>query len=65
MNKTFFLYAVSALAILALADFYPKLSMFFVGLLILGVITVHGSDYADLLNKAQGQKGGSLGGQLG
>lgn len=55
-NKTFFLYAVSALAVLALADLYPKLAMFFVGLLILGVLAEHGSEYAAMLNAAQGKK---------
>lgn len=53
MNKTFFLYAISALTILALANFYPRIAALFVGLLILGVLAEHGDEYAKLLDSAQ------------
>lgn len=56
MNKTVLLYSISGLSVLALADIYPKLAMFLVGLLIVGVLAVHGDDYAALLNSAQGKK---------
>ena len=55
-NKTVFLYAISALLVIALAGVYPRLAMVFVGLLILGVIVEHGADYAAMLNALQGGK---------
>lgn len=53
-NKTFFLYAVSSIAVLALAAFYPRIAALLVGLLILGVLAQHGADYAKLLDSANG-----------
>lgn len=56
-NKTFLLYAISALSVLALAAFYPRTAALLVGILILGVLAQHGTEYADLLNAASGHTG--------
>lgn len=55
MNKTVVLYGISALSLLALADYYPRLATLFALLLILGVLAEHGADYAGLLDKGQGK----------
>lgn len=49
MNKTVFLYAVSALSIIALASAYPTLAKSIVGIMILGLLAMHGPEYAALL----------------
>jgi hypothetical protein len=54
MNKTVFLYAISAISLLALANFYPKIASFLVAILILGVLAQHGDEYAKLLDSMQG-----------
>lgn len=52
MTKTVILYVVSTLAVLALSSVYPKLAIYLVALLIIGVLAQHGADYADLINSA-------------
>lgn len=53
-NKEFFLWGISALTLIALADPYPNVAIFFAWLLIVGVLVIHGSDYAALIKSAIG-----------
>lgn len=47
--KTFFFYGISALALIALANYMPKVAIMFAFLLIAGVLLTHWSDYAGYL----------------
>lgn len=47
--KTFFYYGVGILALLALASYEPMAAIFFVFLLIAGVLLTHWQDYAPFL----------------
>jgi len=47
--KTFFFYGISALALIALANYMPKVAIMFAFLLIVGVLLTHWSDYAGYL----------------
>lgn len=47
--KTFLFYGVSALALIALADFLPKAAIMLAIILVVGVLLTHWQDYAPYL----------------
>jgi hypothetical protein len=49
-NTTVFLYGISALSLVALADPFPKVAIMFTVILIAGVLLTHASDYASMLS---------------
>ena len=53
-NKQFYLWAISALLLIALADPYPNIAIGFTLLLILGVLLVHSDNYISLAHAAFG-----------
>ena len=54
--KTFFFYGISAAALIALAEYMPKVAIMFAVILIAGVLLTHWQDYAPLIggNLAKG-----------
>lgn len=48
--KTFFFYGISAAALIALADPYPKLAVIFALILIAGVLLTHWQDFTPYLS---------------
>lgn len=53
MTKTVVLYTVSILSVLALSTVYPKIAVYLVGLLIIGVLVEHGTEYANIISGVQ------------
>lgn len=49
-NKQFFLWGISGLTLIALADPYPNLAIAFAWLLIIGVLLINSDAYIGLLN---------------
>lgn len=47
--KTFFFYGISAAALIALAEYQPRLAIVFTFILIAGVVLTHWQIYAPLL----------------
>lgn len=53
-NKEFFLWAISAIALIALADPAPNMAVFLAWILIVSVVLMNSTVYIGLLNSAFG-----------
>lgn len=49
LNTQFVLWGVSGLVLIALAGTYPNLAIFFMALLIIGVLVMNSSEYLSLV----------------